>query len=160
MNRRIILTLSGLFVASLIVSILAAPAQAAGPSMTGNWELNVEKSKSTGSLPKSQTRTYEATAGQEKMTATGVDAKGGPVSISFSAGLDGKDYPYQGPNADTLAITIVDALTNSYVLKSGGKVVLTGTRTLASDGKTFTIVGKGTNAAGQAVESTLVFDRR
>lgn len=157
MNRR---TFFGLFVAASFLCIVSAPARAGDPSMTGTWELNVAKSSSTVPLPKSQTRTYEATAQTEKMTATGIDAKGGPVSIQFTASFDGKDYPYQGPNADMIAITPVNALTNGFVLKNAGKVVLTGTRTLAADGKTFTIAGKGTNAAGEAVEVSLVFDRR
>lgn len=128
--------------------------------MAGTWELNVAKSSSTVPLPKSQTRIYEATAQSEKMTATGTDAKGAPVSIQFTASFDGKDYPYQGPNADMIAITPVNALTNSYVLKKAGKTVLTGTRTLAADGKTFTIEGKGANAAGEAIEVKLVFEKR
>ncbi|MEQ1697920.1 MAG: hypothetical protein ABL901_18965 [Hyphomicrobiaceae bacterium] len=113
MNRRTLLNVFGLLIAASALSMATHSARAADPSMTGAWELNIAKSSSTVPLPKSQTRTYEATAQQEKMTATGVDAKGSPVSIQFNASFDGKDYPYQGPNADMIAITPVNALTNT-----------------------------------------------
>jgi hypothetical protein len=160
MNRRAILNLSGLMLVASALTFASFPAWAAEPTVAGVWEFNVAKSTSSGPWPKSQTRTYEATALQEKMTANGIDAQGKPTLTSFTAGLDGKDYPYLNPVADMIALSPVDALTNSFALKSAGKIVVTGTRVLNADGKMMTITSKGTNAAGQSTVSALVFDRR
>jgi len=155
MNRRTILTLT---IAAFM--FLGQSAFAADPTITGTWELNVAKSKTTNPMPKSITRTYEVTGNQEKMTATTVTADGKSVPSSFTASADGKDYPFQDPNGDTIAITKVDALTNSFVVKKAGKTTLTGTRTIAKDGKTMTIASKGTNAEGKPTEATMVYDRK
>ena len=160
MKRRTLLNLSGALFAAIALSAASSLAWADGPAIVGTWELNVAKSTSTARLPKSQTRTYEATAQQEKMTGTGVDAKGNTINTAFTAELDGKDYPFMGPNADTIALTPVDAFKSNFVLKSAGKVVLSGTRVISADGKMYTLSSKGTNAAGEAVETSLVFDKR
>jgi hypothetical protein len=57
-------------------------------------------------------------------------------------------------------VTPVDTFTATFTLKKAGKVVFTGTRVISKDGKTLTIPLKGTDATGQPVESTLVFDKR
>jgi hypothetical protein len=59
-----------------------------------------------------------------------------------------------------LALTPVDATTMNFVVKDAGKVMATGTRVVSKDGKVMTLSGKGTDAAGKPVESTLVFDKR
>jgi hypothetical protein len=155
MNRR------SMFILSAVAALaLSQPARAADPTIDGTWELNVAASKSTDPMPKSITRTYVTTGNQEKLTGTIVTADGKSIPISFTATIDGKDYPFQNPGADTLAITKVDALTHSFVVKKDGKVVTTGTRTIAKDGKTMTLAAKGTNAEGKPVESTMVYDRK
>jgi hypothetical protein len=78
----------------------------------------------------------------------------------FTVIRDGKDYPYKQPQADMISLTSVDATTTKFVLKKEGKEVGTGTRVISKDGKTMTLSGKGTDAAGKPVESTLVFDKR
>jgi hypothetical protein len=133
---------------------------AADVSIAGTWELNVAKSTSTTPLPKAQSRTYETAGQQEKMTMSGTDGQGKPMSASFTATLDGKDYPYSGGPFDSIALTVVDATTNKFVAKKGGAVVLSGVRVISADGRTMTLDGKGTNPAGQPVESKLVFDKK
>jgi hypothetical protein len=149
----------GLILATAVLSFTSLSAQAADP-LAGTWELNVAKSKSTGTLPKSQTRTYEVTGQQEKMVSRDVDAQDKPTVAEFTANRDGKDYPYKSPRADMLSLTPVDATTLNYTLKKEGKVVGTGTRVISKDGKTMTLSHKINDAAGKPVESTLVFDNR
>ncbi|HZV83022.1 MAG TPA: hypothetical protein VFF53_12725, partial [Geobacteraceae bacterium] len=98
--------------AAATVVIISLPAQASDPA-TGTWELNLAKSKFTNSpAPKSQTRTYEVTGQQVKMTGKGIDAQGKPTLFGFTAKTDGKDYPYTGSGfQDTISLTPVDALT-------------------------------------------------
>ena len=160
MNRRAMLALSGFLLVTASVVVLSSIARAGDVSMTGTWEFNAAKSTSTMPLPKSQTRTYAVTAKEETMSGTGINASGKPMETGFTAGLDGKDYPYKGPNADMISLTPVDAFSTKFVLKNGGKPVLSGTRTMSADGKVLTLSGTGTDAAGKPTQSTLVFDRR
>jgi len=150
-----------LILAAAAIAIITLPAQASDPE-AGTWELNLAKSTFTNvPPPKSQTRTYEVTGQQVKMTGKGIDTEGKPTLIGFTANKDGKDYPYTGSAAyDTISITPVDALTVNWTNKKAGKVVITGTRVISKDGKVMTISDKGTDAKGQPLEVILVFDKR
>ena len=64
------------------------------------------------------------------------------------------------PDADVLSLKQTDAFSTQFALKKAGKVVITGTRTIARDGKVMTITNKGTNAKGQAINDVLVFEKR
>jgi hypothetical protein len=69
---------------------------------------------------------------------------------------DGKDNPISGGRGTPLmiAITAVDTYTVSYAQKlPDGRVVTTGRRALAKDGKNMTITATGTNAQGQNTSS-------
>jgi hypothetical protein len=130
--------------------------------LAGNWELNLAKSKfmPAAAAPRSQSRMYQVQGQQETGRHTGVDAQGNPTLIEFTVGYDGKDYPYKGPDFDTLAIKRVEANTTSFTQSRSGKMVLTGTRVVSPDGTTLTITAKGTNAKGQTIDNVMVFDRR
>jgi hypothetical protein len=54
----------------------------------------------------------------------------------------------------------IAANTVEITQKLGGKVVGKTMRTISRDGKTLTLVIRSTNAKGQVVSSTLVFDRK
>ncbi len=83
MVRRSVLTFFGIVIAASALSLASLSAQAADAPITGTWELNLAASSSTLPLPASQTRTYVSTGQQEKMTGTGVDAKGNAINVSF-----------------------------------------------------------------------------
>ena len=140
---------------------VASAASAADPAI-GTWTLNLEKSKFTpGPAPKSQTRTYAASAGGLKLTFTGVAADGSAVSGESTYKFDGKDYPISGsPDFDTLSVTRVNSHKSTTVQKQGGKKVGTSTRTISKDGMAMTIAGKRTNAKGAQVNDTMVFDKQ
>jgi hypothetical protein len=160
MNRRILVTLSAMAILGLATFAGLRPAQAAEPTVAGNWELNVAASKSTDPMPRSATRNYEIIGNSEKLTGSVVTADGKTIPLGFTATLDGRDSPSQNPGVDTLVLTPVDALTVKFVTKLKGEVVYAGTRVLSPDGKTMTLWTKGTNPAGKPFESTMVFDRR
>ena len=151
---------------ALVTIVIAAAAvelaaQGADP-LVGTWELNVAKSKDTpGPAPKSETRTY-VVAGQDiKASSKGVDGSGKPTAASWTINYDGKDRPLTGnPDADMLSLKRVNAITAEFTQKRAGKVVITGTRTISSDGKVMTITSKGTNALGQNIDDVEVFDKR
>jgi len=151
---------------ALVMIVIAAAAvelaaQGADP-FVGKWQLNVAKSKYTpGPAPKSETRTY-VVAGQDiKASLKGVDGTGKPTAGSWTVNYDGKDRPQTGnPNADTLSLKRVNASSAEFTQKRAAKVVITGTRTVSSDGKVMTITSKGTDARGQTINDEEVFEKR
>jgi hypothetical protein len=140
---------------------IVVAAQAADP-LSGIWELNVTKTKFSPPSAglKSQTRNYQVKGDREIAHHTGVDAQGQPVTVNFTITYDGKDHPYKGPDWDALAVRRVDAYTTSFTQSRGGKVVLSGMRTVSKDGRTLTITSKGTNAKGEQLDHVMVFDKR
>ena len=152
-----------LFAAGLCFSIaVCSLALRAQSDMTaGTWELNVAKSTFAGAAPRSQTRTWETSGQMVKYTLKGIDSQGKPMLTQYTAAYDGKDYPITGAaGSDTIALTRVDARTVRFTQKLAGKVVATGTRVVAPDGRTVTVTSEGTNAAGQPTKTPLVFERR
>lgn len=149
----------GLILAVAAIGIINLLAQAGDP-LTGTWDLNLEKSKFTNAqAPKSETRTYEVSGQQDKMTAERIYSDGKQLTIQYTANLDGKDYPYTGqPIHDSISLTPVDDLTANYTIK--GKVAGGGTRVISKDLKTMTISFKGTDPKGQPMEIIFVFDKR
>jgi hypothetical protein len=148
-------------VLALILPVVCLAGQGPDP-VVGTWELNLTKSKfSPGPGPRSETRTYVAVGKDIKATAKGVDAKGKPLLEQWTVNYDGKERPETGsPDAETLALKRIDAFTTEFTEKKGGKVVITGTRVIAKDGKVMTITAKGTNAKGQTISNVMVFDKR
>jgi hypothetical protein len=159
MTRRTLLAAG--FGLSMAVSSLTLTLRAQADMSAGTWELNVAKSSSTGALAKSQTRTWEVSGSTVKYTLKGIDAQGKPMLVQYAASYDGKDYPITGTvDSDTIALTRVDARTVRVTQKKAGKVVITGTRVVAADGKSLTVTSEGTNAAGQPTKTMLVFEKR
>jgi len=147
---------------ALGVGVAGVAAAAGADSIDGAWKLNVAKSKfSPGPTPQSQTRTYVKTAQGVTLTFSGVAADGSPMSGGSTFKYDGKDYPITGlPNYDAIALTRVDANTVKSTQKRAGKAVGTTTRTVSKDGKTMTLVSKGTSAKGTPYDDVLVFDKQ
>lgn len=146
---------------ALLIATGEALAQATDP-VVGTWELNPTKSAFTpGPAPKSETRIYEASGSDIKLTVKGIDGNGKPTSIQASYSMDGREHPIIGsPDADSQSIRRVDALTTEGTLKKSGKVVQTVRREITKDGKTMTITFKGVNARGETMNNTMVFERQ
>jgi len=142
-------------------SMSSVSAQSKDPGI-GTFKLNLEKSKySPGPAPKSLTVKLEPSGKGVRVTTEGLTADGKPFATEFTANYDGKDYPVKGsPAVDTVALTRIDALTNTRADKKGGKVVATHKRVVAKDGKTWTVEIKGTNAKGEPFNNFLFFDRQ
>lgn len=129
----------------------------------GTWKYNAAKSKIPSAHPiKSETVVREATPdGGLKISSTRELANGTVVKFSYTVKDDGKPYPVKGAPYDTISVKRVDANTTSFeARKTGGKLHLTGQTVLSQDGKTLTQTAKGTNAAGEPVASTIVFDKQ
>ena len=164
MDRRTTLSLTTMTLLT-IAAVLALPqigfAQAYQP--TGAWKLNLEKSKfSPGPPPRSSTLTYETVGEGFRATNEGIDAQGNPTKGVFGVYLyDGKSYPVMGvPDFDASSYKVVNESTVEMTRTKAGKVVQTQTRVMSADGKTLTFTGTGTNAKGQQINNTAVYDKQ
>jgi hypothetical protein len=148
--------------AVLAIVIPAARVWAQSPDpVIGTWTLNVEKSKFSTAVPKSEKRTYAGSGDTISQTIDRVDSQGKPLHVEVTTKYDGKDYPITGnPDADTVALTRVDTHTTRATLKKGGKAVMHSERSVSRDGKTMTVRIKGTNSHGEKVDNMLVFEKQ
>jgi hypothetical protein len=148
--------------AILALAILSPELSAQGADpVNGTWTLNLAKSKFSGAPPQSETRRYEVSGDGVKTSTDRVDSQGKPLHTESAPKYDGKDYPITGnPDADTVAVTRVDAYSTMSTLKKAGRPVVKTTRTVAKDGKTMTITVQGTNAKGEKIDNVLVFDKQ
>jgi hypothetical protein len=145
-------------------ALLATSALAKGGSnpMIGTWKLNLAKSKYTpGPAPKSLTVKIEQAGDGVKVTSEGVDGEDKPIAIEFTANYDGKDYPITGSQmANTVSLKRTGPRTARRIDKKDGKVVQTGSRVVAKDGKSYTFTTKGKNAKGQRFHNIAVYDKQ
>ncbi len=127
----------------------------------GTWKLNEAKSKFPPGASKNQTVVYAATGDSVKVTVDGVDSSGKPTHNEWTGKFDGKDYPVTGdPNSDMRSYKKVNAHTLALTVKKGGKVVTSGKIVLTPDGKSRTVTTRGTDAQGNKVEATAVYDKQ
>ncbi len=127
----------------------------------GTWKLNEAKSKFPPGASKNQTVVYTATGDSVKVTVDGVDGSGKPTHNEWTGKFDGKDYPVTGdPNSDMRSYKKVNAHTLALTVKKGGKVVTSGKIVLTPDGKSRTVTTHGTDAQGNKVEATAVYDKQ
>ncbi|MCI0619329.1 hypothetical protein L0244_40685 [bacterium] len=151
-------------VITVVVSLLflGSIVQAAD-NHVGTWKLNVAKSKwSPGPPPKEGTLTIEAQADGLKFTLHGTDAEGKVVHAEFSPKYDGKDYPATGlpGGGDTISMQKIDDWTIETAGKKEGKPLVTSRSVVSKDGKTRTTTQTGTNAKGEKVNNTIVYDKQ
>jgi hypothetical protein len=78
------------------------------------------------------------------------------------SGAASQDLPVTGvnPNADTYSFRRINRTTIEARYKKGGRPTITQTAVVSDDGNTLTVTGKGTNVAGQAVNTVAVFERK
>ena len=149
----------------LLLTALAgacALSHAADNPFVGAWKMNVSKSKSTGALARSQTRTYDVDGDWWAVTIEGTEAEWKSTRSSNRYKMDGKDYPWKGsnPQIDTIAATMPNTRTRVVTTKKGGKVMARQTLTISKDGRTMTVKGTGTSPDGKPTEFAMVFEKQ
>jgi hypothetical protein len=142
--------------------VLSNSVALAAENWLGTWKLDAAKSKySPGPAPKSLTLTFEATPDGIKFTGDGVSADGKAVHSMFLSKFDGKDVPYEGnPDADTASPKKIDDNSYENTWKRGGKARMSAKVVVSADGNTLTVTQTGTNAKGQAVNNTAVYNKQ
>ena len=134
---------------------------AADDAQMGTWKLNEAKSKIGAGAVKNTTVVYEASGDSVKVTVDGVDGDGKPSHNEWTGKFDGKDSPVTGDSTtDTRAYTKVDDHTLTMINKKDGKATITGRITVSADGKTRTVTTSGTNAKGEKVKTTAVYEKQ
>lgn len=129
----------------------------------GTWKLNVAKSKfSPGPAPKEMTATIESAGPGRHVEVTGALGDGTALKWGYSGNYDGKDIRVTGtnPDADVVMLKRLSPSTVRSTYKKDGKRTLVNGVSVSGDGKTLTVAQSGTNAKGQTVKNTLVFDRQ
>src|SRR5688572_10190590 len=156
--RRIMLLAITVAVSMLVIGSVAQAAD----NQAGTWKLNVAKSKySPGPAPKEGTLTVDSEPDGLKITIHVTDAEGKAVHMEFAPKYDGKDVPVTGmPGVDTISMKKIDDYTVETVSKKGGKPLTTTKSVVSKDGKTRTSTQKGTNAKGEKVNNTIVYDKQ
>lgn len=148
------------FLSLVILLVAAAAVMAAEDPNMGTWILNEGKSKITG-MAKNTKVVYESAGDSIKVTVDGVDKDGKAVHNEWTGKVDGKDYALTGDTtADTRSYKKTGTHTMKLDNKKGGKTILTGTVTIAADGKTRTVAISGTDADGKKVSNTYVYDKQ
>jgi hypothetical protein len=133
----------------------------AADAVDGTWNLNVAKSKFSGTAPKSAMRVYTESADGTTLDQKMVGADGKELSMHVTLAYDGKNHPITGnPDADGGIGKAINAHTSDFSLTKGGKVVGSVHRVVSADGKTLTVHNKGTHADGKTYDDTLVFDKQ
>ncbi len=134
----------------------------AADEQSGTWKMNPAKSKySPEPTPKSLIVKVDADENNVKVTADGTNADGTPSHVEYSAKFDGNDYPITGTYADTVSMKRIDAHTMQSTLKmKDGRLMLTVTTTVSTDGKTRTSTFKGKDGQGRDVNNLVVYDKQ
>ena len=134
----------------------------AADAYVGTWTLNLAKSKySPGPPPKSSTAKYEIIGDQVQVTVDTVNAVGTSVHYTWTGKFDGKDYPITGdPERDMRAYKRINDHTLEMTNKKAGKVTTTEKIVVSRDGKSRTVTTTGTNAKGQKVKNTAVYEKQ
>ena len=147
-------------VAAAVWLTTAVAAFAANPHL-GTWKLNESKSKLTPGGPKNNTVSYtEGKNGMIKLTVEGVDKDGKSIHWTWDGKFDGKSYKAKGNGEfDMLALKPVNDRTNNLTGTKNGKVVATGTITVAKDGKSRVVNTSGTDANGKKVSEKAYYDK-
>jgi len=148
--------------ASLVVFLCGAVVGLAAETdlskFMGTWKLNEGKSKLAPGATKITSVTYATSGDSIKITTDGMDKDGKPTHTEWTGKFDGKDYPATGETEyDSRSYTPASHHSLSMNMKKGGKTVMTGTVNLSSDGKSRTVVTKGSEPS---MNNTAVYDKQ
>jgi uncharacterized protein (DUF1501 family) len=147
-------------VATLGLSIMATAACFGASPHMGTWKLNEAKSKMPEGMGKNSTVAYTEQKDKIKVTVDGTDKDGKPAHSVWVGKFDGKAYPAKGNLTwNAAAYKMVNDRTNEITAMKDGKVVWSGTITVAADGKSRTVTMNGTDANGKKFKGKAVYDK-
>lgn len=127
-----------------LVLVLAGSLAAAENPFAGTWKFNPAKSKLTGDTMKF----VKTESGAIRWSGSG---------LSYTFKMDGKEY--KGPFDELVVWKQINDTTWQNTVTEKGTLLSTDTSKLSEDGKTLTVVSKGTKPSGEAFEDTTVYER-
>ncbi len=148
-------------VLTLALCFVGAAVCFAADGFIGTWKLNEAKSKFGPGAPKNTTVVYEAAGDDVKVAVDGTDSDGKPTHNEWTGKFDGKDYLVTGDaSSDARSYKKVNDYTLTFEVKKGDKVTASGRIVVSADGKTRTVTTSGTDAKGNKVSATAVYDKQ
>jgi hypothetical protein len=127
----------------------------------GTWKLKETKSEFSPGAPKNRTVVYEAEGDKVKVTVDSVSGDGKPTRYVWVGKFDGKEYPVTGdPLSDARSYTVVDEHILGFNVMKGRKVITSGRIVVSADGKSRTVTMSGTDAKGDRVSSSEVYEKQ
>jgi hypothetical protein len=155
MIRKIVCVLAGL---SFTAAVCAADA------FTGTWKMDVAKSTFAKGREVSELTSVIVEQGDSAVvTVKGTAADGKPISVKYTVPLKGGPISYTegGPPA---GVSVMSKRVNPTTIDStsmmNGKEIGSTHVTISADGKTLTLVRKGTDARGMSVGGTEIYHRQ
>jgi hypothetical protein len=146
---------------TMTLCLVAVAAGFASDANLGTWKLNEAKSKFPAGVAKNTMVAYEVVADSVKVTVDGTDAEGKATHNEWTGKFDGKDYPLAGdPSADTRMYKKINDHTTELTNKKDGKVTLSGRIVISADGKSRTLTVSGTDAKGNKLKYSAVYDKQ
>jgi hypothetical protein len=146
---------------TMALCLVGVAAGFASDANLGTWKLNEAKSKFPAGAAKNTMVAYEVAGDSVKVTVDGSDAEGKATHNEWTGKFDGKDYPLTGdPSADTRSYTKINDRTTALTNKKDGKVALSGRIVISADGKSRTLTVSGTDAKGNKIKYTAVYDKQ
>ena len=134
---------------------------------TGNWKLNVAKSRfKTSPAPKNQVvKIVPDGKDGVKLAVDIVNPNGEKSTIAYAAQYDGKEYPRTETGAgavagQTVTLKRIDNHTVERITYLKGKKLVTEQWAISSDGKTRTVTQTGVGGDGKPVDNVLVYDKQ
>jgi hypothetical protein len=153
----------------LLAMGMPAAAQAPDP-LIGTWNLDLEKSTSSGVPPRAIHRTFDYSLdGLILVTYETTNARGEKSFVHWYMGIDGKSHPEFGRPTGAapiwmLTTRVVDSNTKEVVdrrvvAEGRSQQVITYTFVVSDEGQTLTITARSTSASGEPSTTVQVYNR-
>jgi hypothetical protein len=145
----------------IALSFVAAAGCFAANVHIGTWKLNDSKSRLRTGMGKNNTVTYSEEGGDKiRVTIDGTDKDGKAFHSVWIGKWDGKAYPIKNnPSYNAIGYRVVNDHTNYIQALKDGKLVWSGTITVAKDGKSRTVSIHGTDVNGKKFSGKAVYDK-
>ncbi len=151
---------SRIAVGAVAVSFMAATACFAANAQIGSWKLNNAKSKLPTGMGKNNNVVYTEEGDRIKVTVDGADKDGKPTHSVWVGKFDGKAYPIKGNLAyNSVGYRVINDHTNAIQALKDGKLLWSGTITVAKDGKSRTVTIRGRGANGKKFSGKAFYDK-
>ena len=153
---------SRLLLVAFCILVYPAPGYSQRDPAIGKWKLNVAKSIYRPGVipPKSALVTIEPAGQGIKVTVRTIAGDGQTTEMTYTAYVDGSDYPVVGSRDYNTVSLKHTGLVVEGTRKKDGKVVQTYQRVLSSDGKTMTVATTWISPQGQQINTVAVYDRQ